>query len=866
MNKKFAFTLLLFAIVATIITLFILMSKPEGKINNDPFNPEPTSYRIDQKEGEENYHAREEFIAMMHRAAPGTNWRAMDVVLLQQKMQERAERLSGYRGEDDWDTLANGYAVGKWNEIGSYNTTGRVWATDIDFTTNSVYAFSDGGNLWKGDLDGTNWAVLNDNFKIAGSKFLKKIDERLIVATDQWGVQGIFYSDDEGITWTETTGMENVEYWGYVFDCVILNDSLKTMYALAYNWDYVNWNAMISLYRSTDLGASFTEIFTWDEPTYGGSGKFNIWCNALGDTTVFMIENENFYSLDSLGSPQYISTIPFSSSGDAILCGYENGSDKRFYVAVYNWSEDVSKIYRSADAGISWEETGNVESYFFSNTSFNCSKTIADRLFIGGINTYISLDGGDDWELINNWYDYYDDIENYLHADIPFIESFIDPLTGDEILLISTDGGLYKSYDLGEQVQNITLEGMRNAQYYDTYSYRELPEIIFAGSQDQGYQRAETVIDGKYYFDQLISGDYGHFATKDGGENLWMVYPGFITYIKNAATTSGMTFGDFVTSDHLWITPIMEDPDDNEVCWWAGGSKMYKVEKSGFSLNYEEQSYNFSNGTGAYLSAIEYSPINNNYWYALNTSGVFYYSTDRGETWTKTTSFDGPDSHWFYGSSIVPSQTELGTVYIAGSGYDNSPVYKTENNGESFLPMSAGLPSTFVYEMAIMPDDSLMFAATEVGPYVYVQDENFWFDIAAEDAPYQLYWSVDYVETIHAARFGTYGRGIFEFQLNYPEPPPPPLTINQSNTSKNVFIYPNPAKDYLNLKFDDFIPSSVVSVFDANGKVCLEKQKITFNKHIPFKLDIRGLKTGNYFIRVEAGNKTFLNKFIVSQD
>jgi hypothetical protein len=863
MNKKIAFVVLLLAIALTLGILFFLMAKPDGKINENPFTPEPTAYKYMQKEGYENAQGREAYIAMLHRAAPGTNWRGMDQSLLMYKMQNRAVRNASYRS-DDWDTLANGYAIGKWSELGSYNTAGRIWATEIDFTTNSVYAFSDGGSLWKGDLNGENWEVINDNFKIAASKFLKKVDNRLIVATDQWGVQGVFYTDDEGLTWNETTGLDNVEYWGYIFDCVMLQDTLHTIYLLAYNWDYVNWNPIISLFRSTNLGESFTEVTTWNDLDYAGSGKYSLWCSTASDAKVYLLENANFHQLDSAGTPQYMSTIPFSSSGDATLCGYDNDTDKRFYVAVYNWSEGVSKIYTSTDAGLSWEETGSVPSYFFSNTSFYCSKKEAEHLFIGGIDTYRSTDGGENWNKINNWYDYYDNNTIYLHADIPFIESFINPATDEEVLLISTDGGLYTSYNLGDDVENITLEGMRNAQYYDTYTYRDLTDIIFAGAQDQGYQRSETVTDGKYYFDQLISGDYGHFTSTDG-ENLWMVYPGFITYIKDAATSSIMTFGDFVSTNHLWLPPVMADPTDHEVCWWAGGNKMYKVEKSGFSLNYAIQDFDFSNGTGAYLSAIAHSPINENYWYALNTTGNFYYSVDRGETWTKSSAFDGPDSHWFYGSVIVPSQTELGVVYIGGSGYDNPAVYKTINNGETFSSMATGLPSTLVYDMAIMPDDSLLFAATEVGPYVYVQEENKWFDIAADAAPYQTYWSVDYVETIHAARFGTYGRGIFEFKLDYPEEPP--VGIMQSEANQDALtVYPVPAHQTLTLTLPYTLAEATIAVYNSTGALVMEWNNISINKYIPHHIPLDRLLAGNYFIQVQ--NKadqasSFVKKFSV---
>ena len=37
-----------------------------------------------------------------------------------------------------------------------------------------------------------------------------------------------------------------------------------------------------------------------------------------------------------------------------------------------------------------------------------------------------SSNGGDDWTLVNPWWEYYDNIENKLHADIPEVRFFLD--------------------------------------------------------------------------------------------------------------------------------------------------------------------------------------------------------------------------------------------------------------------------------------------------------------------------------------------------------------------------------------------------------------------------------------------------------
>ena len=80
--------------------------------------------------------------------------------------------------------------------------------------------------------------------------------------------------------------------------------------------------------------------------------------------------------------------------------------------------------------------------------------------------------------------------------------------------------------------------------------------------------------------------------------------------------------------------------------------------------------------------------------------------------------------------------------------------------------MDSGLPNTLVFQISGTPDDEVLFAATEVGPYVYSKNENEWFLASGLSAPDQTYWSVDFIPEINTARFGTYGRGIWDFVLN----------------------------------------------------------------------------------------------------
>ena len=275
------------------------------------------------------------------------------------------------------------------------------------------------------------------------------------------------------------------------------------------------------------------------------------------------------------------------------------------------------------------------------------------------------------------------------------------------------------------------------------------------------------VANHKQNFEQIISGDYGHLVSGDSGIGIWTNYPGFTIYYPDI-TNSNMNISlDFPGDGYLWIAPLMENPDSPGKAILggggvSGGNHLIELTRLGNQIIYDEQEYNFSNT----ISAMGYSPINSSYRYVLTQNGKFYHSSDSGNNWTITSSFTGPDGHYFYGSTIWASQYQLGRVFIGGSGYSNSPVYVSENHGQTFINMNNGLPNTLVFELSGTPDDNILFAATEVGPYAYSSYDDEWFLISGLSAPDQTYWTVDYISDINTARFGTYGRGIWDFILN----------------------------------------------------------------------------------------------------
>ena len=172
-------------------------------------------------------------------------------------------------------------------------------------------------------------------------------------------------------------------------------------------------------------------------------------------------------------------------------------------------------------------------------------------------------------------------------------------------------------------------------------------------------------------------------------------------------------------------------------------------------------------GTGSYgISAIGTTPLDTNRIYVAREDGKFFYSTDFGNTWNETTSFTGPDPFYDFGSCIFASRKTPNLVWFGGSGYSNPGVYKSVNGGATFTPVTSGLPSTLVYGLTANTDESLLFAATDAGPYVYSVANNKWYAIDGGIAPVQSYFAVNYDSVNNIVHFATYGRGVWDFAVS----------------------------------------------------------------------------------------------------
>lgn len=814
--------------------------------------PEPHYFRpasggtivIEKEEGEDEtreQQLRREWIERMHRAAPGTDWRKTDRKarlkqygnFLVSNLQKSAASVS----------IGDGILTGSWIEKGSDNLAGRVHTGDLDTLTQKLYLGSAGGNIWKGNINGTDWEVLNDQLQFESINAVRVIRRnnqmRLLVGT--WD-KFIYYSDNDGVTWENSTGLESLTSGNHRIERVLVaGDSAATVYVLLRAPNGSGNQTSLFVYRSQDQGSSFSPFVTVPNSVATNLGNYDIWLPQYGVSDIFLIANSNSYRIDRLTGNLTATGVVTATQGYSMLTGYRSPAGA---ISLYAYVD--GNILRSADAGQNWTFQSDIGSSPFFKTSFSASVNTPDLLYFGDIEVHKSTNGGTSFEIISEWFEYYSDIVHRVHADIPSVNC-LRKADGSEFQLVNTDGGTFISTNNLNLVTNISLHGLNISQYYSSLTAAFDTNIVHVGSQDQGYQRTVEAGGGVLDFEQVISGDYGHIVTSNEGFSIWMVYPGFAIFYPDATGVQSSTW-DFDGANTFWMPPLMADPYQDDVCYMANGMRITRLESNGSGVDAENLPLAFS---GA-VSAVAYSTINPDRWYALTETGRFYRSPDRGQTWTNTIIDNSPGGQYLYGACILPSTANEDVIYICGSGYSNPPVYKSIDNGTTFTPMSAGLPSTLVYRMAGAPNDEFIFAATELGPYVYVPSANEWFELDGGEAPEQTYWSVEYIPSMKTARFVTYGRGVWDFriesELGISAPPP--------TSSANVF--PNPIAGPLNINWKNKYGNADVKVYSLDGK-------LAYSGRVPLPsstIDLPSLSAGTYILVLQSGSERSVHRIV----
>ncbi len=733
----------------------------------DGARPLPTENPLDDEDEERAHEARREWVELLHRAARGVDWREIERANAQAEV-ERRNQLAATT--PSWLVAPN-----HWSEVGSRNQAGRthVAALGVDaFDNPQLYLGTDLGGVWRGNLDGTGWVPLADN--VYGG-----VQEMVVLPGEHAGEPDFLLvaaggglahaSRDSGTTWQVPAGLPN---FLAIRSVVALNDAARTILVLGtYN---PGSGTRSSVWRSSDYGRTFARHWLGTQNWNG-----DLWVPRVGATAAthaYLLDRGQLHVSTDGGASFAPGAVIDATATRGVLCGSEAGAPT-LYVGLQ--TATTPKLHRSTNGGSTFTFVGDIANSYYDTL---CASTLNPNLVMyGGLEVWRSLNGGASFTRINSWGQYYADPAHKLHADSFGIDVLPDPAGTPSLehWYIATDGGTYLSLNGSQVVQNLCLSGIGIGQYYSTLSSRTNPALCLAGAQDQGYQRglvqAPLASGPSSDFAQLISGDYGHLTSGDGTHALvYSTYPGFVLAQvgETNPVLSQVSFPAGATS--AWLPPVIGDPLDNSRFFFPA-QRLYRYTRTGPGTWTSAQwsTFDFTVGGAAWMSALDFAPADPQRAYGANDRGRLFWSTDHGVTWNLSSSTGGTPQY-FYGQDVEANPTNPLVAVVGGSGYSTAGVRRTQDGGITWQALTTGLPATLVYDLAWSIDGSDdIYAATESGPYRYDADHSQWIPISENRTPMTTYWSVEIVNQGRTARFGTYGRGIWDFEL----PPPPPLYL-----------------------------------------------------------------------------------------
>lgn len=722
------------------------------------------------------------FLDELYFAAAGLNVDSVRYANRIKNQKIKRERRAEAHLRNGSELFADGAIEAIWHERGPNNEAGDIRVVDYLAASDAIYAISSVGHLWKGSTAGNDWVLLNDDIQLH-TDFIKVLPHnggtRIFAAYGEGKDNKIIrYSDDEGRTWTKGTGFDFYDHWGRGRRLYSLSDG-NTLYYLVRTWSASPWGQLMQIYQSSDKGQTYTQVLETSTGAYN-KNTMDMW-KPFDSDALFVLDNVSQEYLEishdfATGNAALSTPLSYASenvaSGGLHLSGRLNADASDYDLFIYTGADD--KTYRT-DNGTDWT--------FLSTASDNVwvkgwlADPDNDNLYVGSFQLNKTSNLVNWGEQYAQWWEYYQSSKDFMHVDIMSLDYF-RKTDGTPFILICNHAGVHITYDNFQSTQNLGLTTLNVTTLYDQTTAAD--GFLYCGAQDKG----TFVYNGNSQadFTQLAT---MHATTGDG--MLGSFFNSDLSYygmIQNGAfacvpdRTSSSKSWYTIPGNHKsgWINPMVATPDfsDNKAYMAGGnlngGNGCYLIEMdvnisgSGVSFIPSQFNYDFranSNSTSAVIKAIGVNATDEDRLYVATQDATFFYSEDRGLSWTKSSvALPGNLLPW----EIISSPTDPDKVFISGTGFSNPGVYQSLDGGESFSPLSGDIPSATFYEVALSDQEDYLYAATSEGPYVYVFSEGLWYNLLGADSPVLDYTSVDNIGNA-TIRFGTYGRGIWDLEL-----------------------------------------------------------------------------------------------------
>ncbi len=688
--------------------------------------------------------------------------------------------------------IANGQTFGDRDKV-----SGRVSSLAINpQNPNIVFLGAAQGGVWRSTDAGNTWQPMTDNAptQAIGAIAIDPSDPKTIYAGtgegnlsgDSFFGMGVLKSTDSGDTWST---LATQTFLGLAFNRIIVDPNNKNvLYAsvargIAGGRSRNPLTGDPGIYKSTDAGV------TWNPSLRDGDPVFFDGLDVEMDPTN---SSKLFGSIRNLGV--YLTTDAgksWSPVGGGLpttdILRVDIGiapSDPNFvYVSAGSASSgDLNGIYKSTDAGKSWQQVnfpprsafGNICQCFYDNTIV-VDPTDPKVVYFGGVALYRSTDAGMSWIDIS--------AAQSMHADFHAVA--INVSAQGKQIYAGNDGGVWGSINGGQDWNNLNAT-LNITQFQNIALHPTNPSITLGGTQDNG----TNLYQGNPTWAHSDDGDGGFTAIDQNNPDV-MYHTYFnltglqILIVRSdqggrLGTWARMGQGLNINDDVLFYAPFILDPNKQSTVYF-GTSRLYRSLDQ--SKTFQPISGKLTKGTiRAAISAIAVAQNKPNIIYTGSSDGGVFASQDNGATFQDVT--DNLPARFI--TDIVVDPVVSTTVYVSLGGFQAGQVFKSTTGGKNWKNISNNLPDVPATALIINPNNSRnLFLGTDVGVFQTNDGGSSWQLVPG--IPVVSIFDLAINVKLGILRAATHGRGVYELKLsNNTDTTSPTITVTQPNGGEAI--------------------------------------------------------------------------------
>lgn len=746
---------------------------------------------------------------------------------------------------------------GNWTSLGPNTTTGgyaglgRISSVAFHPTdANTIYAGAGGGGVWKTTNGGTSWLPLTDGLGSLGASSIvvEPTNPQIVyLATGDGDARdnpsvGVMKSLDGGTTWN-MTGLN----W--------IHSELKYIYKLLRHPSDPNIlfaATTVGIYKTIDAGASWVlsspnlafydiEVKPGDGTIYYASAttSSNTWVYKSSDTGNSWTVKHTLTDAERCA----IAVSPANPSYVALLYGKYSDSGFRGFYSSTNSGETFNLISSTPNL-LGWNSNGgDAGGQAWYDLTLAIDPTNASIIYVGGVNTWKSTNGGSTWKINTMWTS--SGRTPVVHADKHAME-----WQNNTTLFQGNDGGLYKTTNGGSAWTHLS-NTMVISQMY-RIGIAQTNSSLIAGLQDNGTKSRSTT----NTWTDRIGGDGMDCAINPTNASIMFgeLYYGDLKRSTNGGGTWSTTHP--TSESGAWVTPFALAPSSPTTIY-LGYKNIFKSTNNGTGWTA------LTTGRTVNTRSLAIAPSNANVVYfaedaLIQTGGNKMYKTTNGATFAAIT--NPSDSGRI--NSITVDNTNSNTVWVSMSGYhQGKKIFKSTDGGTSWTNISGSLPNLPANCVTFMNNSNGgVYVAMDVAVYYRDNSMSDWILFNA-GLPNVEVTDLDIQYTLGKLRVATFGRGVWESDFygvsaiaNIKNSPVSAKELEASTFS----IYPNPVRDVLNAEFyATEAGNTKLVILDMGGRISQQNYSVYQTRGInKIQINVSNLPSGMYYLGDGKGKST----------